>query len=578
MAERDPVQCFGAYRILGLIGRGGMGSVYLAEQTGPGGFRREVVLKLIRIQEDLGDEYRRMLLDEAQLTAWIDHPNVVKVFEVGEQQERLYIALERIVGINLLTLTQRLRPRQLPIALAAALMAQACDGLHAAHELVHGGVPLQVIHRDVSLSNLMLDRRGWIRVIDFGIARPDARHARHALTSPEMVRGNPAYMAPEQIMAGELDRTVDVYSAALIFYELCIGKHPFDRSLRRTTLAPLRGVCGEVGPVLNEVVNASLALEPCARPAQISTLGAALWDFANRHGYGDRAYCLEFFRAAGVSLGPDALRPAELLVDLVQPHGPTQVAGDAGLHRRPAIVPNTRPPLPSRPPAPPSAKPPRKPTPETVRAAAASEPLPTRAAAASGPLPDSAVSEPEPRTAPVPGLPRVVVVPEPAAPLLLADGAQAIVYTTQIRVDERGPHSLALSRVPELAPLPLSFSYIGDTLCVHCAANSGSGERIALYVDAQQPDARLERLLIGPGSPPQSFDVGHRRLAVRRLLCTVGRLEGERWSVRLHKLSLELEAPPECALLVVLVAREEARADRPPIYHLECICIRSARR
>ena len=571
MADRDPVQSFGAYRILGLLGRGGMGSVYLAEQTGPGGFRREVVLKLIRIQEDLGDEYRRMLLDEAQLTAWIDHPNVVTVYDFGEQQGRLYIALGRIVGINLLTLTQRLRPRQLPIALAAALMAQACDGLHAAHELVHGGVPLQVIHRDVSLSNLMLDRQGWIRVIDFGIARPDARHARHAMTSPEMVRGNPAYMAPEQIMAGELDRTVDVYSAALIFYELCIGRHPFDRSLRRTPLAPLRGVCSEVGPVLNEVVNASLALEPGARPAQISTLGAALWDFANRHGYGDRGHCLEFFRAAGVSLAPDALRPAELLVEPVQPHGPTQNAERSGARRRPATIPITAPPLrsPGRPPPPPPAQAPRKPTPAAVRAAAASKPLPVRAAA---------VSEPEPRAAPVPGLPRVALVPEPAAPLLLADGAQAIVYTTQIRVDERGPHPLALSRVPELAPLPLSLSYVGDTLCVQCVATSGSGERIALYVDAQQPDTRLERLLVGPGSPPQSFDVGHRRLAVRRLLCMVGRREGERWSVRLEKLSLELEAPPECALLVVLMAREDARADRPPIYHLECICIRSARR
>ena len=80
----------------------------------------------------------------------------------------------------------------------------------------------------------------------------------------------------------------------------------------------------------------------------------------------------------------------------------------------------------------------------------------------------------------------------------------------------------------KLAPLPLSLSYVGDTLCVQCVATSGSGERIALYVDAQQPDTRLERLLIGPGSPPQSFDVGHRRLAVRRLLCMVGRREGER--------------------------------------------------
>ncbi len=532
MADRDPVQSFGAYRILGLLGRGGMGSVYLAEQTGPGGFRREVVLKVIRVQAELGDEYRRMLLDEAQLTAWIDHPNVVRVHDFGEHQGRLYIALGQIVGINLLTLTQRMRPRRLPVALAAGLIAQACDGLHAAHELVHGGVPLQVIHRDVSLSNLMIDTTGWVRVIDFGIARPDARHARHAMTSPEMVRGNPAYMAPEQIMAAELDRTVDVYSTALIFYELCTGAHPFDRTLRRTALAPLRGVCSEVGPGLNEVINASLALDPAARPTQISALGAALWDFARRHGYGDPRQVVEFFRTAGVSLAPEPVRRAEIPVAPIQPLGPTQMAECTVQAPRPATTPSKVPPR--RPPGPP--------------------PLPLRDA--------------------TPGVTRIVVGTDPVPPLQRADGVRVVVHTTEIRVDERGPHPLALSRLPELAPLPLSLSYVGDTLCVQCVASSGSGERIALYVDAQQPDTRLERLLVGPGSAPQSFEVGHRRHLVRRLVCTVGRLEAERWRVRLPQLALEIEAPPRVTLLVVLLTREVTQ----PTYHIECICISAARR
>ena len=548
MAERDPVQLFGAYRILGLLGRGGMGAVYLAEQTGPGGFRREVVLKVIRVQEELGDEYRRMLLDEAQLTAWIDHPNVVRVHDFGEQQGRLYIALGRIVGVNLLTLTQRMRSQRLPVGLAAGLMAQACDGLHAAHELVHAGVPLQVIHRDVSLANLMIDEHGWVRVIDFGIARPDARHARHAMTSPEMVRGNPAYMAPEQIMAGELDRTVDVYAAALIFYELCTGTHPFDRTLRRTPLAPLRGVCNEVGPGLNEVVNASLALEPGARPAQISSLAAALWDCARRSGFGDPAHCREYFRDAGISLEPDAVRRAEIPVEVVQPLGPTQMASSPAPRPAPARRPTSAPKLPS----PPLATTPITPVTPIIAAS----------------LREPARPPPPPRKA-TPGLTRLAVGEQAAPPLALPDGGQVVLHTTQIRVDERGPHPLALSRVAALAPLPLTLSHVGETLCVQCVASSGSGERIALYVDAQRPDTRLERLLVGPGSPPQSFEVGHRRHLVRRLVCTVGRREGERWRVQLPQLGLELVAPPRCSLLVVLVAREATRAT----YHVECVCI-----
>lgn len=527
MADVALAQTFGPYRILGLLGRGGMGSVYLAEQTGPGGFRREVVLKLIRVQEGLGEEFRRLLLDEAQLTALINHPNVVTVYDFGEHQGNLYITLGRIYGVNLLTIVQRLRPRRLPIGLAAVLIAQACDGLHAAHELVHKGVPLKIIHRDVSPSNIMVDIKGWVRVIDFGIARPDARHARHAMTSPEMVRGNPAYMAPEQIVAAELDRTVDVYAAALIFYELCTGSHPFDRSLRRSALAPLRGVCEEISSTLNEVVNASLSLDPGARPAQISTLGAVLWDFARRHGYGDPAHGMDFFRQASVSLEPDAPRASPIHAELVQANGPTSGDEQALHRRRPATAPAPR------------AQPRRQPPP---------------------PPPD--------RQRPVPKVPRIALGAPPES-VLLASGEQVRVYTTQIRVGERGPHSLALSRVPALAPLPLSLSHLGDTLCIHCAPSSGASERIALYVDAQQPDTRLERLLIGPGSPAQSFEVGHRRHVVRRLACTVGRLEGERWVVRLTQPAIEIEAPPHCTLLAALVTREDNLSQ----YHIEGICI-----
>jgi serine/threonine protein kinase len=227
---------FQRYRILGELGVGGMGSVYLAEQTGPGGFRREVVLKMLRINGAVSEDQRLMLLDEAQLTGLISHPNVIVLHEAGEHQGLLFLALERVRGVSLSELLRRLPSRKLPIAIAAGLVAQACAGLHAAHEWQHEGRPLDLVHRDVSMSNLMCDINGRVRVIDFGIAR--ANVIRRAATDSHLVRGNPAYMAPEQFLGGPLDRRVDIYSTALVFYELCAGEHPFKQKAQRSVVPP----------------------------------------------------------------------------------------------------------------------------------------------------------------------------------------------------------------------------------------------------------------------------------------------------------------------------------------------------
>lgn len=310
------LQSFGRYRIHGLLGRGGMGSVYLAEQTGPGGFRREVVLKLIHAAAAEHGDQRQLLLDEAQLTALVHHPNVVTMYEVGEHLGQVFIALERVRGVSLAVLMRRLGGRRLPLAVVAALIAQACDGLHAAHELRRDGQPLRLIHRDVSLSNLMCDVDGRVRVIDFGIARAEVRRI---VTDPSAVRGNPAYMAPEQIEGAPLDRSADVYSTALVFYELSTGAHPFKRSLFRGPLAPLRTHCADVPPELDEVVGAALSLDPRDRPPTIARLGAALWEYARARGLAGPAELAEFFRANHLSLEPDPPRREPLDLPRARP-------------------------------------------------------------------------------------------------------------------------------------------------------------------------------------------------------------------------------------------------------------------
>lgn len=493
MCDERPPPMFGRYRILGLLGRGGMGSVYLAEQTGPGGFCQEVVLKLFRVDLALGADHRLMLLDEAQLTADIQHPNVVRVIEVNEHAGRLCIVLERIQGISLSTLLRRAPKQRLSPPVAAALLAQACEGLHAAHELRRGGRPLNLVHRDVSQSNLMVDTQGRVRVIDFGIARADLRRS---TTDPEVIRGNPAYMAPEQFTGQPLTRAADIYSTALVFYELCTGAHPFGRTMTRGEVPPLRALNPAVRPELSAVVAAALALEPGRRPADIAVLGKALGDYARAEGYAGPADLVAFFRGADVSLEPPSLRPVDLQDDF--------------------------------PPA------------------------------------------PRPRTAPSASpssQPRIDLARAGAQELALPDGRLLVLHLTRIGARERNSCRLALSRVEGLLPAALTATAIGGTLGVVCQPSAESSARPSLYLDAQQPHTRLERLLLTDASPAQTVDLGHRRGVVRRIECTVAHREGDELVARPAALDLALVAPGSSALMIVFVVDDDATRTR----HVECV-------
>jgi serine/threonine-protein kinase len=497
-----PLQKFGRYLIYGLLGQGGMGSVYLAEQTGPGKFRRRVALKLIHADKAVDGEQRQMLLDEAQLTALIGHPAVVTMFEVGEQFGRVFIALELVNGISLATLMQRLGGCRLPVAVAAGLVAQACDGLHAAHEARRDGQPLNLIHRDVSLSNIMCDTGGRVRLIDFGIARAAVRKN---MTGPASVRGNPAYMAPEQLDGQVLDRRVDIYSTALVFYELCTGQHPFKRSMVRVPLRPLGEVCDEVGPELDEAVAASLSLDPRGRPEQIRALGAALWQAARERGIAEPSQLGEYFRAHRISLEPPP--PQREAVDLGPP-----------VHRHSV---STRP-----------------------------DPSPVAPAVESVLVELGADDERE-------------------RELTLPDGSVALLYINDVNPCERGDHPLALSRVPGLLPAPLQVGYAGRALRIWCDASTQSGSRLGLYVDAQQPQTRLEALLLSEASLPHAFDVGHRKSAVRQVHYAVGRREGQATVARPRAAPLTISTAGDTSLLAVLTARDDSG-----LLHIECVRVR----
>jgi serine/threonine-protein kinase len=274
---------FGRYVLTGRLGGGGMAEVFMARQTGLGGLFRPVALKLIQPEMWSLIDAGAMFLDEARIAADINHHNVVKIYDVGEHEGVLFLAMEYLRGVTVSNLTAQLlqRGERMPPDLVAALISQACAGLHAAHQLRDmSGRLLNVVHRDVSPSNLMVLPEGLVKVIDFGVARADTRLHK----AEEGLQGKPAYMSPEQVQAQPLDCRSDVFALGVVLYELCAGQPLFYRedtvatfyAVVRGEVPPLRQVCPTASPRLEAIVQRALAKLPDQRFQSAAELAAEL--------------------------------------------------------------------------------------------------------------------------------------------------------------------------------------------------------------------------------------------------------------------------------------------------------------
>ena len=225
----DEVIRLGKYELITRLAQGGMAEILLARQPGFRDFSRLVVIK--RLLPHLADQPRvvEMFVEEARLASLINHRNVVKIFDVGQQDESFFIAMEYIDGLAVSALSRRaIRSKTpLPTAVAGELVVQACEGLHAAHDLRgEDGKVLGLVHRDVSPQNLMLDRTGTLKLLDFGIAKSRAS----ALQSQSgAVRGKLLYMSPEQCRGEVVDRRSDVFALGAVLAELLLARRLFDR-------------------------------------------------------------------------------------------------------------------------------------------------------------------------------------------------------------------------------------------------------------------------------------------------------------------------------------------------------------
>ena len=217
------VRRFGAYEILYELSSGGMGAVLLGRRRGPGTFEQLVAIKTILPIYAQAEAVRAMFLDEAALLARLNHPAIATVHDFGEDHGTLYMVMEYVAGIPF----REVMAHGLPPAVAARAVAEACRGVHAAHELRDlSGHVLGVVHRDISPDNLMFGFDGHIKVIDFGIALVKNRQA--PVTELGTVKGKPPYMSPEQIKNEPIDRRSDVFSLGVVLWELLTGHGLFD--------------------------------------------------------------------------------------------------------------------------------------------------------------------------------------------------------------------------------------------------------------------------------------------------------------------------------------------------------------
>jgi serine/threonine-protein kinase len=218
----------GRYRLLSLVASGGMAQIWAAKPES-GGFSRTVALKVVRPEYAADEEYRRMLIDEAAAASAVHHPNVCEIFELGQHEQVVFIAMEWVPGDSIAGLIRQ-RTQYVPFnyALAGRVIADACAGLHAAHNAAGpDGQLMNIVHSDISPQNILLSSQGHVKVTDFGIAK--ARDQIHSRTRTGEIKGKFAYISPEQILGKGVDHRSDIYAMGCVLFVTTLGLRPFGR-------------------------------------------------------------------------------------------------------------------------------------------------------------------------------------------------------------------------------------------------------------------------------------------------------------------------------------------------------------
>ena len=261
------------YKIIRKIAEGGMGSVYEVEQQGAAGFVKRMALKTILPRYSTNKEFVEMFIGEAKLVGNLVHPNIVQIYQLGRTSDSFFIAMEYIEGVNLNHFLQQHyeQRRKVPLNLATFIVSRICRGLEYAHTKTDSqNNPLNIVHRDVSPKNILINTEGECKLTDFGIAK-----ARHYMEQDEerVLMGKVEYMSPEQADYRITDARSDLFSLGIVYVELLTGNNSFIGAdtndslelVKRAALPELEKERSDIPPEIVKIVTKALQRDPMQR-------------------------------------------------------------------------------------------------------------------------------------------------------------------------------------------------------------------------------------------------------------------------------------------------------------------------
>jgi len=353
VAQPNQPEEFGPYHLLEKIATGGMAEVWRARAYGMAGFEKILVIKRVLDSLAKDEEFVRLFIDEARIAVHLLHVNIVQVFDLGEVDDKYYMAMEYVHGLDLSRLIARARNLgPFPIPLAMFIAGEVLKALQFAHNRVDEmGEPLDIVHCDISPQNMLISYAGEVKITDFGISRA----AFQAKSLHKVVRGKYAYMSPEQVEGKPLDGRTDLFSLAIVLYEALTSRRLFKAKNRDETLARVRraevpsprAYRPEISEELEGFLLKALSRKPDDRFQQASEMLEALSSLMVREGHRATnndlaAYLKEVIdSAAAAARGEGAHRPKAGSSRTVPPSATVVLAIEASPPPRSIAAPRT---------------------------------------------------------------------------------------------------------------------------------------------------------------------------------------------------------------------------------------------
>ena len=269
------------YSIIERLDQGGMAEVFRGVAESIQGFKKSVAIKRMLPKLAKNQKFVEMFLDEAKLSLYLQHANIVQVFDIGKSGESYFLVMEYVNGCNLKSLLDRLKRKgeRMPIPEAIYLMLESLKGLSYAHHVENPetGVPLCIVHRDISPPNVLMSRNGEVKVVDFGLAKASSQISD---TDPGVVKGKFSYLSPEAASGAVVDHRTDIFAVGIILWEMFTGRRLFYgdndyetvQLVRDARIPSLAALNPSVEHELEQIVRRALARDPNDRYQEAADL------------------------------------------------------------------------------------------------------------------------------------------------------------------------------------------------------------------------------------------------------------------------------------------------------------------